>query len=292
MSMTETTQLQLLDFSHPRKPKKTKWRALSKWHQSICVLITEAWNTLLSQEMSVTPTRIEPFQCRSALQQLPDDGVAVHFTIGNGRFPSLVVFSRRQLHAVLADILNVPGDEWPTGRKFTRAEESMLAVMFQQVADAISEAIPGPEATTCILIGTFDKPQRTRLFAQVDEVFVGEMSIKSRFGDDTAYWLLPKTQTEQLIGEELHEDEVEDRGVHPGLVSLAQRIDVDVVVELGHCDVSMSQVSELSVGDVLILDQPIHKPLTALVAGERKWLGNPLRIGARQGFEVVQLISD
>lgn len=290
--MTETTQLQLLDFNNPRKPQKKKWRALSKWHQSVCVLTTESWNSLLSQKMSMAPTKIEPCQCRTALQQVPDDAIGLHFVVGGSEFPSLVVFTRRQLHGVLADILNVEGEEWPEARKFTRGEESMLQVMFQGIAEAISEAIPGPEATPCRFVGMFDKPERTRLFSQVDEVFVGEINVTSRFGNETAYWLLPKMETEQLIGEELHEDEVEDRGVHPNLVSLAQRINVDVVVELGHCDVTMSQVSRLSVGDVLILDQPIHRPLTAYVAGERKWLGQPLRIGPRQGFEVVELVSD
>lgn len=290
--MTETTQLQLLDFNHPRKPRKTKWRALSRWHQSMCVLTSELWNALLSQPVTVSGANIEPLQYRSAVQQLPEDGIGVHFAIGSTKFPSLVVFSRRQLLGVLADILNIDGSAWPDVRSFTRAEQSMLVVMFQKIADSISDAIPGPEATPCSFLGTFDKPERTRLFAQVDEVFVCRIKIKSRFGDETAYWLLPRTETEQLIGEDLNEDEAEDRGVHPNLVSLAKRIHVDIVVELGQCDVSMSQVSQLSIGDVLVLDQPIHRPLTAYVSGEPKWLGQPLRIGSRQGFEVVQLISD
>jgi flagellar motor switch protein FliM len=290
--MTDSDQVQLLDFSNPRKPKKTKWRVLSKWHQSMCMLMTEAWNVLLTQPMTIEPAKIEPFQCRRALFELPDNSVAIHLTIGTAQFPSVMVFSRRQLHGILADILNVAGESWPEAGKFTRAEESMLSVMFQDVARSISEAIPGPEATTCMFHGMFNNPERTRLFSAVEEVFVCEISAKSRFGDEPAFWLLPKKATEQLIGEELQEDEIEDRGIHPNLVSLAQRINVDVVVELGHCDITMSQVSQLAVGDVLVLDQPIHRPLTAYASGERKWLGQPLRIGSRQGFEVVQLISE
>lgn len=290
--MSETTQLQLLDFNSPRKPQKKKWRALSKWHESMCTLMTESWNVLLSQKMTIASTTIEPNQCRKALQKLPEDAVGLHFTIGSSEFPSLIVFTRRQLQGVLADILNVEGEEWPEPKKFTRGEESMLHVMFRGIAEAISEAIPGAEATPCRYIGMFDKPERTRLFSQIEEMFVGEINVTSRFGEEKAFWLLPKVETEQLIGEELHEDDFEDRAVHPSLISLAQRIDVEIVVELGHCDVSMSQVSQLSVGDVLILDQPINRPLTATVAGERKWLGQPLRIGPRQGFEVVELISD
>lgn len=290
--MTESTELQVLNFKNPRKPKKTKWRALSKWHQSMCTLMTESWNTLLSRKMSIKAVKVETFQCRTALLELPENAIGIHLAISQDRYPSLMVFSNRQLHGVLADILNVESEEWPEPGRFTRAEESMLGVMFQSAANAISEAIPGPEATTCVYMGMFEKPERTRLFAHVEDVFVGEISLTSRFGNETALWLLPKTETEQLIGEELHEDETEERRIHPNLVTLAQRIDVDVVIELGHCDITMSQVSQLAKGDVLILDQPINRPLTACVSGERKWLGQPMRMGSRQAFEIVQLISE
>lgn len=290
--MTGTPQLELLDFKHPRKPKKTKWRALSRWHQSTCVLITESWNALLSKQITMEATIVEPMDCRAALQKLPDESMGLHFVLGANRFPSLMVFTRRQLHGVLADILDMPGEEWPEQRRFTRAEESMLSVMFQGLADAISDAIPGPEATSCMYVEMFDKPQRTRLYAQIDDLFLAEIKVTSRFGEETAYWLLPRVETVELIGHELHEEDPEERKVHPSLVSLAQRIEVDVVVELGKCDISMSQVTRLAAGDILVLDQSIHRPVTAQVAGESKWLGNPIRVGPRQGFEVVKVITD
>ena len=290
--MTGPNQFELLDFKNPRKPKKTKWRALSKWHESMCVLVTESWNALLTQKITLSSTKVEPFQCRAALQQISQDRIGVHFDIASRRFPSLVVFSRRQLHGLLADIWDLPGEEWPEVRAFTPAEKSILDVMFQGMADAISEAIPGPEATSCVFVEMLDRPERTRLFTHVDEGFVGEIKMTSRFGEDTAYWFLPRIETEELIGQELHDEDMEDRKLHVHLASLAQRINVDVVVELGQCDVSMSQVSQLCVGDVLVLEQSIHRPLTAYVGGERKWLGKPLRVGPRQGFEVVQLITD
>jgi flagellar motor switch protein FliM len=287
----ESAQLQRLDFSSPRKPPGTKWRALAKWHQGLCMLTAESWNVLLSHEVTISPTRSEPQQYRSALAKYPELARGVQLTIGPDEFPSLVVISQRQLHGLLADILNLPGTEWPPLRKFTRAEQAMLDVMMQKFAVAAGDGIPGPEATSCKFAGLLERPERTRLFAQINEVFVCEFEIKSRFGVETGCWLLPRRGTEELLGEEYPEEDPEVRGVHPTLESLARRIEVDVVVELGKCDIAMSQVAELSVGDVLILEQPIHRPLTAYVSGERKWLGQPLRVGTRQGFEVVELVS-
>lgn len=290
--MSDTQQLQLLDFTSPRKPRQRHWKALSKWHESMCVLTTEAWAALLVGDLKLAPGSIQPRQFRNAVTSFPADAVGVQFEIAAERMTSVLVFSRRQLHGLLADMLNVEGEEWPVARDFTRAEKSMLAVLYQALGGCVGDGIPGSEPTACHLIDTFSKPQRTRLYAQDDEVFVCEIVISSRFGEEPAYWLCPKSQTEQLLGEEAQEVEISERDVNPTLESLAERISVDVVVELGQCDVSMAQVGDLSIGDVLVLDQPISRPLPAYVAGERKWLGQPLRIGPRQGFEVVELVAE
>lgn len=290
--MSDPPQLQVLDFTSPRKPRRRQWRALSRWHESLCILTTEAWSSLLNGEVILSPGAIQPHKFRNAVGQFPDECIAIQLEISSERLTSLVIFSKKQLHGLLADLLSIAGEEWPDIRDFTLAESSMLMVLFEAFSTSIANAIPGAEPTTCELLRTIDKPHRTRLFAQEDDVFVNEIEIKSRFGEDVAYWLTPKVRMEELLGEEAHEFDDRDHGIQPQLEALAERIEVDVVVELGQCDVTMSQVSELSVGDVLVLDQPIHRPLSAYVAGERKWLGQPLKIGPRQGFEIVELLFD
>lgn len=255
-------------------------------------MTSEAWNALMPHEIKLTPAKIEPFQCKEALQRLPDNGIGIQFAIGPERFPSMVVFSDKLLHGVLANVLDLPGEEWPDVRAFTRAEESMLSVLFQGMANAISDGIPGPEATLCRYSGMSAKAQRTRVFALVDDLFVNDITVSSRYGEDQAVWLLPKKQTEELIGHELMDDDIEDRRIQPDMVSLAHKLSVDLVVELGKADVRMSQISQLSEGDVLILNQSIHRPLKAYVGGTAKMNGRPVRVGYRQGFEVADLIAE
>ena len=288
----EPPQFQLLDFSNPRNTERGKRRILAKWHQSLCVLVEESWRTLTAQRISLSATKIEPLQFRAALQRFPDDGVAVHLVVGPDRFPSLMVLSRRQVHGILADILDIPGDEWPPAKPFTAAEVAMLDVLWHQLADAVSDSIPGPEPTSCMFVKMVERPERTRLFLPVDACLVGEISLTSRFGQEQALWLLPKKQAEGLVSNEYEDDEYLERAPDPRLIAQAQRIMVDIVVTLGQSDLPVSYVSSLCVGDILVLNQSIRKPLTAAIAGEPRWLGTPIRIGTRQGFEVTRVISE
>lgn len=289
--MNEPQTFQLLDFTSPRRLRKEKWRALSKWHQNICLLTTEAWASLISHETVLSATRIEPFQRLEAVQRTPDDAVGVQLSIGPDQTPSLMIFSGKQLHGLLADVLDVPGTEWPTPAKFTPAEESILSVMFQRLASAVGDGIPGPEAIRCEFVSIVDRPRRTRLFSLIDELFVLEIGITSRFGEDTAFWMLPKKEVESLVGHEALEEEYDERPVQPAMIALTHRMPVTLVVELGTTNLSMAQMTQLGIGDVLVLDQSINRPIQACLAGTAKLTGRPVRVGIRQGFAVTEQVG-
>lgn len=290
--MADTASLQRLDFHNPRRPAKVEWRALAKWHQSICLLTTEAWNGLMPNEITLKAGSLNPANSRTAILDSPDEAYAAHLLMGPDRYPALVVFPTRVLHALLADILNLAGEEWPELRPFTRAELSILDVLMQGFAAAIRDGIPGAEATPCEYVELFEKPERTRLFANVAEVFSSEIQITSRFGDETLLWLLPKKETEYLLENTQSPDDIEERPINAKLIPLTHKVPTEIMIRLGRCKLTMSEISNLSEGDVLILDQSINRTLTGYVAGERKWMGKPVRVGPRQGYEVVEVVPD
>ncbi len=64
-----------------------------------------------------------------------------------------------------------------------------------------------------------------------------------------------------------------------------------MTVVLGTVELSLADLSRLSVGDVVILDQRVSEPLTAELAGQQKCAGWPGRVGTRQAFEVASFLG-
>ena len=50
---------------------------------------------------------------------------------------------------------------------------------------------------------------------------------------------------------------------------------------------SLGEMHQLTVGDVLILDQSIGNPLEAQISGHLHFLGHACRLGQRQGFRII-----
>jgi flagellar motor switch protein FliM len=70
------------------------------------------------------------------------------------------------------------------------------------------------------------------------------------------------------------------------LEQIALELPVDVVVELGRASLRMSEIAGLQVGDLIVLDQPIDRPLLSRVSGAPRWTGVPCRVGNRQAFDI------
>ena len=247
---------------------------------------------MLARPVQLQPAKIDSLQHLTALNRLPDDGLGVYFSIGDSLLPSMVVFSARQVQGLIADLLDLPGDQWPDPAPLSAAEDSMLELLFQHVAEAIGESWPGAQPLKCNFLETTSKPQRTRVFPLGSALFCVRIKLASRFGEDTCTWLLLKEETERLMLEHFGEEgDAEERGMHPDLLARTEQVPLQLTVELGQVELRMSQASALAVGDVLILDQFVSRPLIASVEGKAKWAGIPIRIGSRQGFEVTHVID-
>lgn len=289
--MSDDVSPSLLDFSTPRRPPTEALRQLSAWQSNVCSLTRDHWASLLSRPVGLTPGKIEPVQYYPAMQRLPETGLGVYFSIGESLLPSMMVFSARQVQALLADLLDLPGGKWPEPARLTAVEDSMLELLFQKLAESIGDGWPGDQALSCRFLETTYKPQRTRLFPVGSQLFALNITIDSRFGEDPVTWLMLKEETERFLLEQLGSEPADDSMSHPDLVALTERVPLDLVVELGKAELTMSQVAELSVGDVLVLSQLVSRPLIASLEGQAKWVGVPKRIGGRQAFEITQVIE-
>ncbi|QDU40230.1 Flagellar motor switch protein FliM [Maioricimonas rarisocia] len=290
--MTDPPRLSRLDFHDPRRLPELIWQALTNWQTESLTLVQEYWTSILAHPASLKWVSSEPMFCGAALRALPDPGLGVEIRIGRTPVATLLSLSRRQVLGLVADMLDMDGEEWPEDRELTSVEMSMVELALQRLADGLSDAWPGPRPIVTRLGPTIDRPRRSRLFNADETLVVTRLSIESRFGTEECIWLLPQREFGELIEDEgAVVADVVDRAPNPNMMALAERIPVEVVVELGRAELTMTQVANLKEGDILVLDQPISRSLTAFIGDQTKWTGVPRRVGSRQGFEIETTVD-
>ena len=111
--MSDSPSHRILDFHSPRRPTNEAWRKLSTWLKNSCAQIQDGWSTLLARSVTIHAGPIDPSQFDAALRRLPADGMGISYALGEDHLPSMFIFSDRQIQALIADVIDLPGDTWP-----------------------------------------------------------------------------------------------------------------------------------------------------------------------------------
>lgn len=289
--MTAPADVRRFDFQDARRLAPGVSRLLSRWQGEICTLTTEAWGAIAAHPIQVSAGSIEPLRCTVAVGRFPDPGVGVLLQLGTGKLPSLLALEPLLLHAIFADLLGASELETDFHRELTPLEESLWDLLLSKVRESIADAWPGPHPLPCAFKESC-RPRRSRRLAHCAEVILVRWKVACRFHTGETLWALPRRELEALLGEleplgvGTEEDQPAD------LRDVVEQFPLEISVELGRASVAAGALARLQVGDVLILDQPLNRPLLAKVAGEPLWLVEPRRVGSRQAVAIHSLLED
>lgn len=290
--MSNAAPLPRHDFQDPRRPPAGVWKALTQWVKDAFHLTQETWQPLLTSPCTFEVIGVDLRDIREAVGLMPQPGVGMQFEFADAAMAGLLVFSQKLAVGLLADLLGDRQAEGPAPRELTDLEESLLAILFQQLATAFGETWPAAQPISNRFLEFVDRPHRTRLFGPDATVVAVRLKLKMRFGEEEGIWLLPLDAVESLLRSEAQSSDAGDRP--PATVSegLAMQLPATMVVELGRTRLKMSEIAALRVGDVIVLDQSISRLLQTSIGTCVKFRGSPGRVGPRQALLIESVVGD
>lgn len=285
-------QIATCDFSVPRRLVGGAHRAFRHWQQLTCTLLTEQWGGLLERGVQVTAGRIDEVMASQGAAQFADPGFAARILLGPTRQVSLVVFPAPLVLHLLADMLGTASDQWPAPRDLSPTEGSLLELLCGEVARAIRNAWPQLETLETELESVIIRPLRVRTYPPTEELLRARLNLTTAAGAEEVVWLIPLAALDEIgLATSKPEATLEVQPA-PQLRATAERIPVTLTIQLGVASLNLAEMQQLSVGDILLLNQPVQTPLLAMVGGRPRWRGHACRIGTRQGFRVSEMIED
>ncbi|MEW4490315.1 FliM/FliN family flagellar motor switch protein [Thalassoglobus sp. JC818] len=279
------------DFDKPRRPKQVLFKMLNQWLAETAARVTESWMSVCTHRIQLGAQSIEIVGDESARKSLPEEGYAIAISIGPEESTGFLCVEKTQLWMLLADLLDLNPDALPHDRSPTQTERSMLEILIEMYVSGLAAAWPGRGDLTCRFEELIERPHRKRISTAHSTWIKGTQTVTSRFGISEIFWLFPNSPIEEIV-----EDSV-DSGTSSGsftagsLVHITEQIPFVVTVELGELSLSMTEITDLNIGDILLLDQSVHQPLSARIQGQNKWKGRPVRRGHQLAFQVSEVVS-
>ncbi|GIW78405.1 MAG: hypothetical protein KatS3mg105_0212 [Gemmatales bacterium] len=264
---------------------------LVAWWNSACELAPKKWQKLASTPFETAFNGFSNQRAGDILADLEETDLGYRVTLnGTEGKHCLLVLTRPLAIRLVALVTGGSLEEELLDRDLTVIEEAVADYVTQQLfLPSLQESW---RETAPLELGHPAReanPKWSKVFAADEKVVVGTFVAKIGAFESSWKWILPQDELLKLVANEPMAQVANNADVLARLKALVNGIRVEIVVQLGSVQVPVAQLSRLRPGDLIMLDQSINEPITAQIAGIKKFEGWPGRVGQRQAFRISRL---
>jgi flagellar motor switch protein FliM len=286
------------DFANPDKFSKEQLRALEMLYANCARATATQLASLLR-----TPVEVECRSIAEASYRDFFDAMSEHTSVALVRIEPLVGRAMLEFDpgislAMVDRLLGGPGRKLEVERELTEIEKGLMERVLERVMKSFVEAwsavVPlKPELEMIVgssLISQISMSEDRMILADFPIRF-GTVSGRLQFGIPTTTLdpVLSKLNAQQWFASTAPARSVSDE---EAIRQSLDRMNVELKVELGRAEVSMKDLLELQVGDLICLDRRAGSDMDLRVGTELKFRGQPGRVGRHLGFQVTQVVKE
>lgn len=200
--------------------------------------------------------------------------------MGNLRGSALFVIETKLAYALIDSFFG--GDDRPytkvEGKDFTPIELSIVKKVVELAIKDLEDAWESVEVIDCSFVRTEINPQFVGIVPPTDVVIASTFDVELEKASGTMTLVMPYASIEPIkqklsSGFQVEADQT-DKKIWTQIISEALRdVNVDVKVNLGESNITIEDLMELKVGDIIPLSQGASKELPVFVEGVPKFKG-------------------
>ncbi len=200
--------------------------------------------------------------------------------MGNLRGSALFVIETKLAYALIDSFFG--GDDRPyskvEGKDFTPIELSIVKKVVELAIQDLEVAWESVEVIDCSFVRTEVNPQFVGIVPPTDVVIASTFDVELEKASGTITLVIPYSSIEPIkqklsSGFQVEADQTDKRIWSKIISEQLKDVSVDVKVNLGESNVSIQDLMNMRVGDVIPLNQDASKEIDVLVEGVKKFKG-------------------
>ncbi len=288
--MSDGTAPQTFDFSRPKQLADDVQQRLEGWANALATQMTHRWADQVGGPLAWQPAGLKTAVPAEFLEQLPPTTQWFELRL-DGEHTTWIALPPLTLQLLVTAALGEMPDELPDERSLTIVEMSLVDWYVTELSAVIQASQPCDPPMSCQDATRQDADQLARKFADAEPVVVVGFNVAGPFGEVPLYWLLTQDTVFALMARCSDARAAGSSDDPKPFEPLAKKIPMPVVVRLGSATVHVSDLLALRPGDIIVLDQRVHEPLSVEVAGVAKYTAWPGRVGKRQAVRLHRTVE-
>lgn len=283
------------DFAQPLRLHTDLADAVGRWLSDWSSILIEKWAESIPFEFKLTFSHADTGRAGAYTDKQTDDLVGYRISVGKRETNTLLVMPRTLGIALVAGYMGEDVEELEEDRRLTPSELSVNHLMVEEMVEALKEAWADDDPVA-MKFKQEDWPiRRSRAFLPELSIAICHIKFSAKFGEVDVDWVLPQALLSELFVARLAELKAEAKGSEQERIQLQTLVGhmlTELSVVLGRAHLGPNQLSALTPGDVVVLDQRVRDPLSVIVGGKEVFRTWPGRVGVRQACKIDSIVED
>lgn len=280
------------NFAKPARLPGDSDRRLEGWFRAAWSLATRAWARDVPVRVEAQVRGLDLVRLGDLSPQFSDRLVGMRVPLGAPPLPTLLVVPRPLLLALTGALLGEESAGPLDDRDLTTVELSLAEhFLTAHWLPPFVRTWPGAAEPRWQAGPPESLAQCGRQFAQDEPLVAFAWTLTGDFGAADCWWFFRRAGLAELLGaDEGTATPIE--AVPARLEALVRGLPLPLAIELGSVELPLAQLSQLRVGDLVLLGQRTAEPLTARVGDREKFRGWAGRSGSSWAFQIASLIEE
>lgn len=290
--------VRLYDFRYPSKFSREHVQSFHALHEMYARLFSTQMTTQMRLPVQTEVISVDQLTYGEFMRSITNPTVVIIYNVETLKGNILFEFTPGTAISMIERLLGGPGRIPPKPRELTEIEQNLLGNVMNKALSSFREAWKPLLPNIQLVQQTLEtNPRFVQIAGTSDSVLV--ISFEIRLGDSTGSMriCLPYPTVEGVLPQ-LNRQYMVNQGKEPApqeavpeLQRHLQQVELDVSLLLGYTEITMRDLIELQVGDVLQLDAPIHQDMPLLVERSQKFWARPGTFGSRLAAQITQILE-
>jgi flagellar motor switch protein FliM len=285
-------KVKVYDFRRAMRYSKEQLRSITRIHENFTRLLISHLSTQLRQFVQIEVDLVDQVTYHEFVASIPSRTIINVFDVSPMEGRIAMEINPQVAYAMVDRLLGGQGDALNRNGSLTEIETVLIKKIFSRAFDMYPDAWENIEEISTKWEGIESNPQFLQIASPNDTVII--IALKTTIGETTGRMtlclphltlepLLPKLSTQQWLYSMAKSDAPQQEKLKQNL----DTVDVNIIAELGKATLSVSDILNLQVGDVIGMEMG---QLQVKVGHLTRYLGNPGLSKGRYAVQIDQVI--
>jgi len=290
----ETRKIKIYDFKRPDKFSKDQIRTLQIMHETFARLTTTSLSAQLRTVVHVHVASVDQLTYEEFLRSIPNPTTLAVINMDPLKGSSIFEIDPSVTFTIIDRLFGGPGEASKINRELTDIELSVIEGIVVRILGNLREAWSNVIDLRPRLGNIETNPQFAQIVPPSDMVVL--ITLETKVGDveGMTNFCIPYLTIEPIISKlsaQYWYSSIKKGGTTENLTILKERLEtafIELIAELGSIDISVRDVLNLQVGDIIKLENnKVDNDMMLKIGDRKKYYVRPGVVGSRLAVQVT-----